>query len=232
MSHVVYEGPDFSGKTTLAKSIADYRREVLTDADDVMYLTEPSRETPTGAKIRNMLADGSFQNLSIATQLGLFQQQRNETAALLNRHYMSRRYYVSRGSCEVYQDRNYLSSFVYQVMPQFAGIGYRRRAELARDFFGSEPVVNTRPHKIFVLLPTDAELARRVQTSTRTTRDAFDTLPQVLKHAAMYRQALEFTARFDEHVTYIPIHIDDRLGPTHEGQLTREWLAENFSRFV
>lgn len=226
MSHVVYEGPDFSGKTTLTKSIVSYRAEVVGDTK-VMYLTEPSRETLTGSKIRDMLADGSFQNLSIATQLGLFQQQRTETAVLLT---MARA--MSCDGPEIYQDRNYLSSFVYQVMPQFAGVGYRRRAELAREFFESGPVVETRPDKIFVLLPTDAELARRVQTSTRTSHDPFDTLPQVLKHAAMYRQALEFTARFDEHVTYIPIHIDDRLGPTHEGQFTREWLTENFSRFV
>lgn len=163
--HILIEGPDFSGKTTVARRIS----EALMDRSTlgVMQIREPSPNTPTGAEIRKMLASGAFVALSPSTQYDLMARARAELAMLVD----PTKQETLRRRTVIVQDRGFLSSVAYNGVPL-----YRAWLDMPWTFS---------PDIVLILLPSKEELAARVKASNRAA-EAWDDLPSILEHRDAY----------------------------------------------
>lgn len=144
MGHfIVFEGPDGTGKSTIATKVADLLKQ---DGFDVLRTFDPG-DTKIGQRIREILLDKKNDDMSPATEILLYCAARAQMAKQIIKPALD-------DGKVIICDRYTLSTFVYQVL---TGAWTEEQVRWLIDF-GSEDV---QPHMMLVLhAPLDVCLGR------------------------------------------------------------------------
>ena len=162
---IVIDGPDGSGKTTLAKQLAGQLKQ---DGIPSLYTCEPTYDSQAGRKLRAMLQDGNI--LDLYAFADLFVEDRMEHLAAVIEPA------IARGET-VICDRYKYSSLVYQ---QLQGIDADYLVEGNRSC--------RVPDVIFVLLARNAEVLQQRIQDRGNERDIFEEREFLTRTLELYQK--------------------------------------------
>lgn len=148
---VVIDGPDGSGKTTLAKQLV---KRLQSNGVQCIYTYEPTYESSAGIKIRDLLKNGNFDDIYSFTDL--FVEDRKEHLKTLIVPALE------RGEVVVC-DRYKYSALAYQ---QLQGVDTSYLVEINKECLI--------PDFVFVLLPHNADILLQRISHRNESRDVFE----------------------------------------------------------
>lgn len=165
--HIIVEGPDFSGKSSLCKAFG--AAGISIDSE----LREPNDA------VRKMLRSGEFAQLSLREQAAKMEWSRAQIAYNLREKYSGgpgfQRHEMSADTRYVHiQDRGFPSTYVSQLRPEleemyaYPAAGFTdSRTTYLRMFFDRQMRIGLAPTAVLVLLPEVDLLTDRVTASKR-----------------------------------------------------------------
>lgn len=163
---IAIDGPDGSGKTTLAKSLVDQWKSEGTAA---IYTCEPTYDSEPGIQLRQMMRSGEISNIYAFADLFVEDRKEHIQSLIMPA--------ITQGEIVVC-DRYKYSAMAYQQL-QGVDAGYlieRNRTCLCPDF-------------IFILMPQDPEVLCRRIVQRGQERDVFEE-PDFLQRTLSYYEKL------------------------------------------
>lgn len=148
---VVIDGPDGSGKTTLAKQLVEQLR---LNGVHCIYTYEPTRDSSAGIKIRQLIKNGNFED--VYSFADLFVEDRKEHLAALIKPTLEKGEFVV---CDRYK----YSALAYQ---QLQGVDVTYLVEINKECLI--------PDFVFVLLPHNADILLQRISHRDESRDVFE----------------------------------------------------------
>lgn len=163
---VVIDGPDGSGKTTLAKQLVE---QLQSNSVQCIYTYEPTHESSAGIKIRQLMKNGNFDDIYSFANLFVEDRKEHLTTLIMPT--------LERGEV-VICDRYKYSALAYQ---QLQGVDASYLVEINRECLV--------PDFVFVLLPHSADVLLQRISHRNESRDIFEER-EFLTHTLEYYKKL------------------------------------------